>query len=76
MKLPKKARKYLPIKIHSVELGIGYWWGDRFYFPQGWRIPIITPSWFHLRSCQTLSGKAIEHGKSKSWERFEEIVTR
>lgn len=31
----KKIRKYLPIKIHNIYYGYGWWFSDKFVFLKG-----------------------------------------
>ena len=60
-----KLRKYLPIKIFSIRLGYGGWWGSHFYF---FKLAFaIIPCWLHLHDCTYYHGKGIEHGEKSSW---------
>lgn len=59
-------RKYFPIKIFSIRLGYGWWWGTHFYFFKKKAFAII-PCWLHLHDCTYLHGKGIEHGDTASW---------
>lgn len=59
-------KKYLPIKIFSIRLGYGWWWGSHFYFFKKEAFTII-PCWLHLHDCTYEHGKGIENGPTHSW---------
>ena len=59
-------KKYLPIKIFSIRLGYGWWWGSHFYFFNNGAFTII-PYWFHFQDCTYEHGKGIENGATHSW---------
>ena len=58
-------KRFLPIKIHSIDFGIGWWWGSKLFFKHG----VVIPSWYHYRRCQKLSGLAIELEYPQSWHK-------
>lgn len=59
-------KKYLPIRIHHIIYGYGYWFGARFYF---WhKGPIIVPMWNeHNNAVYSYSLERIERGCVDSW---------
>ena len=59
-----EIKKYLPIRIHSIDYGIGYWWGKRMFFSE----LVIVPVCKHYHRTQTLEGKAIEPRYVRSWD--------
>lgn len=56
-------KKLLPIRIHSVKLGNGLWFGGRIFFRGGY----VLPMFLHWPSCQTLEGRAIRPEWPESW---------
>ena len=60
-------KKYLPIRIHHINFGYGYWFGANFYF---WcKGPVIVPMWHELHKVvYAYSGNKIEDGMVNSWD--------
>ena len=58
-------KRYLPIRIHSISMGNGYWWGKRIFF----RGCYILPMFRHYPDCQTPDGEAIRPKWPESWHR-------
>lgn len=59
-------KKYLPIRIFSIRLGYGWWWGTHFYFFKKKAFTIM-PCWLCMDDCTYEHGTAINHGDSTSW---------
>lgn len=64
-------RKYLPIKVHNIHYGSGWWWGRYLFF---FRIFAIVPIWVEMINTQTRYGKQLTHGNDKSWRRYYEYA--
>ena len=61
----RKLKRYLPIRIFSINLGYGWWWGGHFFF---FKLAFaIIPMWMHLKNCTYEHGKALDRGDVKSW---------
>lgn len=59
-------RKFLPIKIHSIYLGVGYWWGCYFFFIKDNKA--IVPMHYEYRNCIFMkNGRSITEGAIHSW---------
>lgn len=67
----RKLRRYLPIRIHSVYYGAGWWWGNYFVF---WTTFAVLPMCWHYKLCVfARTSRAIqEGGDSRSWKRYDE----
>ena len=50
-------KKYLPIKIFSINFAYGWWWGGYFFFFTPFA---IIPMWLHRQDCTYENGKAID----------------
>ena len=62
-------RKYLPIKIFSIQFGYGWWWGSYFFFlGKNETAFAILPMYTHFKKCTYENGKAICDGGTKSWD--------
>lgn len=60
-------KRFLPIRIFSIKLGYGWWWGGHFYF---FKLAFaIIPMWLHMNDCTYYHGKGIERGDVKSWSK-------
>ena len=57
-------KKYLPIKIFSINFAYGWWWGGYFFFFTPFA---IIPMWLHHQDCTYENGKDIYNGDTVSW---------
>lgn len=63
-------RRFLPIRIHSICYGYGWWWGSKFYFFSP--LYVIAMHWERRNATYARNGKEISHGRIKSWLRYKE----
>lgn len=61
-------KKFKSIRIFSIRLGYGWWFGNYFYFLKKNAFAIM-PMWLHANSCTYKNGKAIENGDTASWSK-------
>jgi len=66
-------KKYKPLKVFSIKYGYGYWFGEKVYFFD--LVFAIVPSYFLIGDITWASGKDIKHGRSKSWDRYDEYLS-
>lgn len=67
----KKLKKYLPIKVHSIHYGYGWWFGDKVIFFEKHWIPFnIMHICFELKHLGFANGKSIDEGLTHSWDRY------
>lgn len=63
-------KRFLPIKIFSIDYGYGWWWGKRFFFPGIY----IVPSFRHYSRCESgRTHKALLLDWSESWNKTNQI---
>ena len=61
-------KKYLPIRIFSIQYGYGWWFGKYFFFFGKKSTTFgIVPMYFHHHKCTYENGSAIERGMCNSW---------
>lgn len=61
-------KKYLPIRIFSIQFGYGWWWGSYFFFLGRHDTAFaILPMYAHFTRCTYKNGKAIDNGDTESW---------
>lgn len=70
----KKLKRFLPIKVHSIKFGYGWWFSDKlFFFEKHWMPVNIVPICFDIKHLVFDSNlKTIGHGNAKSWNRYYE----
>ena len=61
-------KKYLPIRIHSIDFGYGWWWSNYFFFFRKYKAPFVAlPMCTHWKRCTFENGLAINGGDVDSW---------
>ena len=63
-------KKYLPIKVHHIYFGYGWWWGSKVYFYDRihgglFIVPLAKECTYMV---QARNGKTIGHGFVMSWK--------
>ena len=64
-------KKYLPIKVHHIYFGYGWWWGSKVYFRDkiyGGGIFIVPLAKECKKMVYANNGKLIGDGMVMSWE--------
>lgn len=66
----EKAKKYCPVRIFSIRLSYGWWWGRYFYFFGKHSTDFaIIPMSLHFSYCTYEHGMAIMDGDTLSWSK-------
>lgn len=70
----KKLKRFLPIKVHSIKFGYGWWFGDKlFFFEKHWMpVNIMTIATEIPNLVFAVNLKTIGHGDAKSCDRYYE----
>ena len=70
----KKLKRFLPIKVHSIKFGYGWWFGDKlFFFEKHWMPVNIMPICVEINNLIFDANlKTIGHGDTNSWDRYYE----